>query len=69
MQADFGAVPERGQMFGGGAWRHAAAPALGGFGPSGLGCENGREAIEEPLETKTVWIELSGATRDPFTIG
>lgn len=42
---------------------------FGGFGLSGLGRENGREAIEEYLETKTIWVELSGATRDPFTIG
>ena len=42
---------------------------FGGFGQSGLGRENGRAAVEEYLETKTVWIELSGATRDPFTLG
>ena len=42
---------------------------FGGFGQSGLGRENGRAAVEEYLETKTVWIELSGATRDPFMLG
>ncbi len=42
---------------------------FGGYGQSGLGRENGRAAVEEYLETKTVWIELSGATRDPFTLG
>ncbi|WP_288900257.1 aldehyde dehydrogenase [uncultured Sneathiella sp.] len=42
---------------------------FGGFGLSGQGRENGKEAIEEYLETKTIWIELTGATRDPFTIG
>lgn len=42
---------------------------FGGFGQSGLGRENGRAAVEEYLETKTVWIELSGAKRDPFTLG
>ena len=42
---------------------------FGGFGQSGLGRENGRAAVEEYLETKTVWIELTGATRDPFTLG
>jgi aldehyde dehydrogenase (NAD+) len=42
---------------------------FGGFGHSGIGRENGREGIAEFLESKTVWIELSGATRDPFTIG
>lgn len=42
---------------------------FGGFGHSGIGRENGREGMHEFLESKTVWIELSGATRDPFTIG
>ena len=42
---------------------------FGGFGQSGLGRENGRAAVDEYLETKTVWIELSGATRDPFMLG
>lgn len=42
---------------------------FGGVGQSGLGRENGRAAVEEYLESKTVWIELSGATRDPFTLG
>ncbi|CAN5520071.1 aldehyde dehydrogenase [soil metagenome] len=52
------------------AYRVAAPFApFGGFGRSGLGRENGREGMLEFLETKTVWIELSGATRDPFTIG
>lgn len=52
------------------AYRVAAPFApFGGFGHSGLGRENGREGMLDFLETKTVWIELSGATRDPFTIG
>jgi (Z)-2-((N-methylformamido)methylene)-5-hydroxybutyrolactone dehydrogenase len=42
---------------------------FGGFGLSGIGRENGSEAILEYTETKSVWVELSGATRDPFTIG
>ena len=42
---------------------------FGGFGQSGLGRDNRRAAVKEYLETKTVWIELSGATRDPFTLG
>lgn len=42
---------------------------FGGFGQSGIGRENGRDGIAEFLESKTCWIELSGATRDPFTIG
>lgn len=42
---------------------------FGGYKQSGWGRENGMQAIEEYLETKTIWIELTGATRDPFTIG
>ncbi len=42
---------------------------FGGYKQSGAGRENGLHAVDEYLETKTVWIELSGATRDPFTIG
>jgi aldehyde dehydrogenase (NAD+) len=42
---------------------------FGGFGRSGIGRENGREGMLEFLETKTVWIEMSGSTRDPFTLG
>lgn len=42
---------------------------FGGYKQSGLGRENGMDAIEEYLETKTVWVELSGATRDPFVLG
>jgi aldehyde dehydrogenase (NAD+) len=36
---------------------------------SGIGRESGLDAIREFTETKTVWVELTGATRDPFTIG
>jgi aldehyde dehydrogenase (NAD+) len=42
---------------------------FGGYKMSGLGRESGTDAIHEYTETKAVWIELSGATRDPFTIG
>ncbi len=42
---------------------------FGGFGASGLGRENGLAALDEYTETKTVWVELSGATRDPFVLG
>ena len=42
---------------------------FGGFGASGMGRENGIDAIREYTETKSVWVELSGATRDPFTLG
>ena len=42
---------------------------FGGFGSSGIGRENGVDAIREYTETKSVWVELTGATRDPFTLG
>jgi acyl-CoA reductase-like NAD-dependent aldehyde dehydrogenase len=42
---------------------------FGGYKQSGLGRENGLAAIGEYTETKTVWVELSGATRDPFKLG
>ena len=42
---------------------------FGGYKSSGLGRENGLEALNAYLQTKTVWVELSGKTRDPFTLG
>ncbi|MDA0161036.1 aldehyde dehydrogenase [Solirubrobacter ginsenosidimutans] len=42
---------------------------FGGFKSSGMGRENGIQAISEYTELKTVWIELTGATRDPFQLG
>ena len=42
---------------------------FGGTKQSGYGRDNGAEAINEFLETKAVWVELEGATRDPFVIG
>ena len=42
---------------------------FGGFGLSGLGRENGMQAIDEYLETKSVFVELTGGTRDPFQLG
>jgi (Z)-2-((N-methylformamido)methylene)-5-hydroxybutyrolactone dehydrogenase len=41
----------------------------GGFKQSGIGREYGLEGLEEYLETKSVWVELSGQTRDPFKLG
>lgn len=48
-----------------------ASPAVpfGGSKLSGLGRENGVEAVLDYTETKSVWIELTGATRDPFRMG
>jgi aldehyde dehydrogenase (NAD+) len=42
---------------------------FGGVKASGTGRENGIEAVYEYTETKAIWVELSGATRDPFTLG
>ena len=42
---------------------------FGGFKASGMGRENGLQAVAEYTELKTVWIELTGATRDPFQLG
>lgn len=42
---------------------------FGGVGASGWGRENGMAAIKEYTDTKAVWIELDGATRDPFRMG
>ena len=42
---------------------------FGGVGQSGWGRENGLEAMRAYCETKAVWVELDGATRDPFALG
>ena len=42
---------------------------FGGVKSSGLGRENGIDAVRMYTETKSVWVELTGATRDPFNIG
>ena len=42
---------------------------FGGYGLSGLGRENGIEAVHEYTRTKAIWVELTGGTRDPFTLG
>jgi acyl-CoA reductase-like NAD-dependent aldehyde dehydrogenase len=42
---------------------------FGGFKMSGFGRENGLESINEYTQVKAVWVELSGRTRDPFTVG
>ena len=36
---------------------------------SGLGRENGVEGLSDFLVEKAVWIETTGATRDPFVLG
>jgi aldehyde dehydrogenase (NAD+) len=42
---------------------------FGGFKASGHGRENGLDALREYTEPKAVWVELSGASRDPFKLG
>jgi (Z)-2-((N-methylformamido)methylene)-5-hydroxybutyrolactone dehydrogenase len=42
---------------------------FGGFGASGIGRENGVDAMRDYAEVTSVWVELTGATRDPFTVG
>ena len=42
---------------------------FGGFKQSGYGKDNGLESLDAFLHTKTVWVELEGATRDPFVVG
>ncbi|GAB3365113.1 aldehyde dehydrogenase [Modestobacter lapidis] len=42
---------------------------FGGFGASGMGRENGIDALNEYTENKSVFIELTGGTRDPFQLG
>ena len=63
-----------GQIRAGTVWINAyrvISPSVpfGGFKSSGYGREGGRRGIEEFLETKSVWVELSGDTRDPFKLG
>lgn len=49
----------------------AVAPSVpfGGFKSSGIGRESGIDAVHAYTETKAIWVELSGGTRDPFTLG
>ncbi|WP_299592665.1 aldehyde dehydrogenase [uncultured Tateyamaria sp.] len=42
---------------------------FGGFGHSGIGRENGFDAMKQYSEVKAVWVETSGTTRDPFAVG
>lgn len=41
---------------------------FGGYKRSGIGRENGQEAIGAFLQTKTVWIDMVGQTANPFII-
>ena len=42
---------------------------FGGYKRSGLGRENGQEAIHEYMQTKSVWISTSNEVPNPFVMG
>lgn len=42
---------------------------FGGTKDSGVGRENGISAIEDYLETKTIWINTGAPSRNPFVLG
>jgi acyl-CoA reductase-like NAD-dependent aldehyde dehydrogenase len=49
------------------SYRHSAFTApQGGYKSSGWGVENGIEAVEGFLNTKSVWMELSEETENVF---
>ena len=41
---------------------------FGGYKRSGIGRESGMDAIREYLQTKSVWIDISGASPNPFVL-
>jgi acyl-CoA reductase-like NAD-dependent aldehyde dehydrogenase len=41
---------------------------FGGYKQSGIGRQNGQEAIRGYLQTKSVWVELSDEVQDPFIL-
>jgi (Z)-2-((N-methylformamido)methylene)-5-hydroxybutyrolactone dehydrogenase len=41
---------------------------FGGYKDSGLGRENGIDAVRECLQTKSVWINSGAITGDPFVM-
>ena len=41
---------------------------FGGYKASGIGRQNGIEAIDQYLQTKSVWCELSDDVQDPFVL-
>ncbi|HEY1241634.1 MAG TPA: aldehyde dehydrogenase [Bryobacteraceae bacterium] len=41
---------------------------FGGYKRSGIGRESGMDAIREYLQTKSVWIDISGSSPNPFVL-
>jgi acyl-CoA reductase-like NAD-dependent aldehyde dehydrogenase len=39
---------------------------FGGYKMSGIGRENGLEALHQYTQVKTIWVELAGGAKDPF---
>jgi acyl-CoA reductase-like NAD-dependent aldehyde dehydrogenase len=46
----------------------AYSSPFGGYKSSGIGRQNGIDAIEQYLQTKSVWCELSEQVQDPFVV-
>ena len=46
----------------------AYSSPFGGFKASGIGRQNGIDAIHQYLQIKSVWCELSEEVRDPFVV-
>jgi aldehyde dehydrogenase (NAD+) len=41
---------------------------FGGYKRSGIGRESGIDAIRDYLQTKSVWIDISGSAPNPFVM-
>ena len=49
--------------------RSASVCHLEGTSRAGMAGKNGLESIKEYTQVKSVWVELTGATRDPVRLG